>query len=73
MPTWERSVWRGMRAMEIPESLRDRIALFRDGGIAYQDGADLFRVTFDNQVTEWLIGFDAEDKIALLLFRPAES
>ena len=36
-------------------------------------GADLFRVTFDNQVTEWLIGFDAEDKIALLLFRPAES
>nr|WP_317893745.1 tryptophan halogenase family protein [uncultured Sphingomonas sp.] len=36
--------WRGMRAMEIPESLRDRIALFRDGGIAYQDGADLFRV-----------------------------
>ena len=38
-----------------------------------ENGADLFRVTFDNQVTEWLIGFDAEDKIALLLFRPAES
>lgn len=38
-----------------------------------ENGADLFRVTFDNQVTEWLIGFDAENKIALLLFRPAES
>jgi hypothetical protein len=37
-----------------------------------ENGADLFRVTFDNQVTEWLIGFDAEDQIALLLFRPAE-
>jgi hypothetical protein len=39
-----------------------------------QEGeAQMFRVTFDNQVTEWLIGFDAEDKIAALLFRPAES
>lgn len=39
-----------------------------------QEGeAQMFKVTFDNQVTEWLIGFDAEDKIAALLFRPAES
>ena len=39
-----------------------------------QEGeAQLFKVTFDNQATEWLIGFDAEDKIAALLFRPAES
>ena len=39
-----------------------------------QEGeAQLFKVTFDNQVTEWMIGFDAEDKIAALLFRPAES
>lgn len=39
-----------------------------------QEGeAQLFEVTFDNQATEWLIGFDAEDKIAALLFRPAES
>ena len=39
-----------------------------------QEGeAQMFKVTFDNQVTEWMIGFDAEDKIAALLFRPAES
>ncbi|WP_292230238.1 hypothetical protein [Brevundimonas sp.] len=38
-----------------------------------QEGeAQLFKVTFDNQVTEWLIGFDSEDRIAALLFRPAE-
>ena len=37
-----------------------------------QEGeAQLFKVVFDNQVTEWLIGFDADDKIAALLFRPA--
>jgi tryptophan halogenase len=36
--------WRNVRAMEIPASLRERIALFRDGGIAYQAGEDLFRV-----------------------------
>lgn len=33
--------------------------------------AHLFKVTFDNQETEWLIGFDADDKVAALLFRPA--
>ena len=39
-----------------------------------QEGeAQMFKVIFDNQVTEWLIGFDADDKIAALLFRPAES
>ncbi|GAW42553.1 hypothetical protein SH203_02972 [Brevundimonas sp. SH203] len=39
-----------------------------------QEGeAQLFKVTFDNQATEWMIGFDADDKIAALLFRPAES
>lgn len=39
-----------------------------------QEGeAQMFKVTFDNQVTEWLIGFDADDTIAALLFRPAES
>ena len=27
----------------------------------------------ERQPAEWLIGFDAEDKIAALLFRPAES
>ncbi|WP_292069104.1 hypothetical protein [Brevundimonas sp. UBA7534] len=35
--------------------------------------AQLFRVTFENQATEWVIGFDDEGKIAALLFRPAES
>ena len=40
---------------------------------ARQEGeAQLFKVTFDNQATEWLIGFDADDKIAALLFRPAQ-
>ena len=38
-----------------------------------QEGeAQLFKVTFDNQVTEWMIGFDADGKIAALLFRPAQ-
>ena len=35
--------------------------------------AQLFRVTFDNQATEWVIGFDDDGKIAALLFRPAEA
>ncbi len=34
--------------------------------------AQLFRVTFDNRVTEWMILFDAEDRIAGLRFRPVE-
>ena len=35
--------------------------------------AQLFRVTFDNQATEWVIGFGDDGKIAALLFRPAEA
>ncbi|MCV0415558.1 MAG: hypothetical protein DI552_06735 [Brevundimonas sp.] len=35
--------------------------------------AQLFRVTFDNQATEWIIGFGDDGKIAALLFRPAEA
>lgn len=35
--------------------------------------AQLFRVTFDNQVTEWMILFDPEDRIAGLRFRPVEA
>jgi hypothetical protein len=34
--------------------------------------AQLFRVTFDNKVTEWMILFDPEDRIAGLRFRPVE-
>lgn len=37
------------------------------------DGADLFEVQFEKQKTEWLIGFDDNNKVAALLFRPAES
>jgi tryptophan halogenase len=36
--------WDECRTMEIPETLRDRIALFRDSGMAYQDGEEIFRV-----------------------------
>lgn len=36
-------------------------------------GADQFEVQFENQKTEWVIGFDSDDKIAALLFRPAEN
>jgi tryptophan 7-halogenase len=36
--------WRHCRAMEIPESLAERIALFRDNAQAYQGSDDLFRV-----------------------------
>lgn len=34
--------------------------------------AQLFRVTFDNRVTEWMILFDPEDRIAGLRFRPVD-
>ncbi len=33
---------------------------------------DLYRVAFENQATEWMIGLNAEDKIVALLFRPAQ-
>ena len=36
--------WRRMRAMEVPETLRERIALFCERAHAYQGEADLFRV-----------------------------
>lgn len=36
--------WHACRDMEIPGTLADRIALFRDGGYAYQAPDDLFRV-----------------------------
>ncbi|MNU41988.1 hypothetical protein D3C71_307400 [compost metagenome] len=35
-----------------------------------QDGADLFRVVFEKQATDWVIAFNDEDQIAALLFRP---
>ncbi len=36
--------WRERRAMAIPDSLAQRIALFAEGGHAYQEAGDLFRV-----------------------------
>jgi hypothetical protein len=40
--------------------------------IGAQDGADLFAVTFSNAATQWVIGFNEADKVAALLFRPAQ-
>jgi hypothetical protein len=40
--------------------------------IGSQDGADLFAVTFSNAATQWVIGFNEADKVAALLFRPAQ-
>lgn len=36
-----------------------------------QDGAELFRVVFEKQATDWVISFDAENQINALLYRPA--
>lgn len=36
-----------------------------------ENGSDLFAITFANAETEWLIGIQ-DDKIAALLFRPAQ-
>ena len=36
-----------------------------------ENGAELFLVTFDNAVTQWIVGLNAQGKIAVLLFRPA--
>lgn len=35
-----------------------------------QQGAALFEVVFANAETQWVIGFDEDDKIGVLLFRP---
>ena len=40
--------------------------------VGAQNGADLFAVVFANAATEWVIGFNDEDKVAALLFRPAQ-
>ncbi len=40
--------------------------------VGSQDGADLFAVTFSNAATQWVIAFNEADKVAALLFRPAE-
>ena len=40
--------------------------------VGSQNGADRFAVIFANAATEWVIGFNEADKVAALLFRPAE-
>lgn len=40
--------------------------------VGAQDGADLYAVVFANAATQWVIGFNETDKVAALLFRPAE-
>ena len=35
--------WRDMQALEIPDSLATRLELYRESGIVYQHGLDLFR------------------------------
>jgi len=37
-----------------------------------EQGADKLDVSFEKQKTEWLIAFNEDGKIAVLLFRPAE-
>ncbi|MGH7027745.1 hypothetical protein [Brevundimonas sp.] len=39
--------------------------------VGQQDGADLFRVVFEKQATDWVIAFNDDNQIAALLFRPA--
>ena len=40
--------------------------------VGTQDGADLFAVTFTSAATQWVIAFNEADKVAALLFRPAQ-
>lgn len=35
--------WRDMKSMDIPDSLAERIELYKESGIVYQNGQDLFR------------------------------
>ncbi|MGQ2989727.1 MAG: hypothetical protein ACT6RD_00795 [Brevundimonas sp.] len=39
--------------------------------VGAENGAELFLVGFDNQITQWIIGQNGEGKIVALLFRPA--
>ena len=39
--------------------------------VGQEQGAELFALDFANARTQWIIGFNADDEIALLLFRPA--
>ena len=66
----------GARLREQEATIRPLIAGFGPvqavDFVGSQNGADLFAVTFATAATEWVIGFDEADKVAALLFRPAE-
>jgi len=64
-------------ASKVREQIEQITPLLRQFGplknaqaLGIENGAEKFRVTFDNQTTEWLIGFNDSGKIAVLLFRP---
>ena len=66
----------GARLREQEATIRPLIAGFGPvqavDFVGSQTGADLFAVTFATAATEGGIGFDEADKVAALLFRPAE-
>lgn len=41
--------------------------------IGLENGAERFHVAFENAQTEWVIGFNDDGKIGILLFKPAET
>ncbi|WP_299176452.1 hypothetical protein [uncultured Brevundimonas sp.] len=57
---------------EVTPLIKSFGALRRVEFLQAEGDAHLFRLTFDNKVTEWMILFDPEDRIAGLRFRPVE-
>lgn len=53
------------------EVIRELGALESVEWFQHRDGADHYLVRFENADTQWIIGFDDDDRIAALLFRPA--
>lgn len=61
------------RAGEITPMVRGFGAVQTVAFVGEQNGAELFSVAFANQRTVWLIGFNDDDRIAALLFRPIQA
>lgn len=59
------------QAAQVTPMVQNFGALKSISHVGQQDGADLFRVIFEKQATDWVIAFDDNDQIAALLFRPA--
>ena len=71
------SVYSEPLAVAIREREAEYIRLMHDFGsivtvlpIGRQDGADLFRIIFENADTQWVIGLFDDGKIGALQFRP---